>query len=1699
MRTKQGTVKRILAMLLALAVITAETAISYAPAYAADETVQEEIIQEDILSEADEITSSDDSEDTDIADGTWKAQWQVAEQAAVVMLDIPAIGEDAPESAESVTLYLFGEHETESDEASDKEELYDISEALYEKEVSLQQIQSEGFELPVNELEPGSYVLSIYTDGEEAFRDNFHVVIYSSGKETVDELYVTENTFYVPAGDDSAQEDITGEDTEGSTAENGTETNIAEDATEDSIAEDEAREIVEENNTEAGIAEDEEPAKEEAGDDEGDELLLSQLPSLSVYLNTTDKTDNFLYVNLDAETTIHENVAFVVSDSEDYDSGTKYYIFTEENVTNGSHKMTSHPISGSGFRFSAGTWYVFAAILKDENPEYPFVVSGNSVKLFVPQIPYPVDIIAAGSGGGSFKLLSENKYNDLPISIGTPDKIEYGLADSETFIKTSANSNNMGLAPGTYIVRFLNHRLDNNEWYAAASDWMSFVIPEKDTPVNKIEFWGNEGATTHITMYKGQTKLLPLRFNGGSTPQPTDTSVIYTSSDPKTVSVDAAGNIKALKVTTTEVTITAQSVADPSVTGTLKVNVHAPLKIKFAKSSVSANWKDPVTLDYTVTPATSMVELGYNIDSFSVASSDSNVWEVPLSKTAYMTLDTSTGKGTIKIEPSMSVAPGKTVITLTDPMGDFATCELSLNGISGKGTSSMRVIKGGAIQTGWIYIDASGNLTSKNKAKEIYYIDPVSKAPAIKSGILRIGKELYTFNSDYTLNTNYENQPSTEFGGIYYGKDGKLKTGWQQDRYYDPETGLMVKNAFVPYGNGTAYVGNDGSRFESGFNTTIISGKKYYFENEKIKTGWIYLDASDKPVAKGKAKYWYYADPVSGTVLKTSGLGDVCMIAKKLYFVRADGQIEHFPGLIDVEKNSKVDLNDYFAGSDGAILTNKAYSFAYDGTKYYLGEDGHIRTGMFFFDGKVINTNYKGAEIETCIIMHRCLDDNTGNSIAYGKSVNGNMQFYTDGTHKYILKNEWIRTTSFVDKDKAEYCYLNGSGKMVKGFQTINGKKYYFDENTGYVKVGERWGPNNIFYNEIMTAMIKGKQYLLENKSGAFPGSIMIKQPGIKKDNSGAKYYIDANGACQSGWKTIDGKKYYFRPDDWEMATSDVYIKGKCYAIKSDGSLYPEGIKYGSEMQINGYIQKDGSYKTGWIYLNRVNGNLTLGKNAASAAYIFYTSPFTEENLQYSKTTDYLYRIGGKYYTVDVGNPIAKGWKYLHDPVVIDVDTSSVVGSYSDDYFFYFDPVTGAAATGLKSVDSYPQFKNGKPILNSDNTSIRIANSTTPVQMYFETTMNSDRPAGALLLDESVSVSGKLYTIGNDGKVQAGMKEGFADEERTQYRYDNGTMATGRVKVGNVFYYFDPSDGTVQKGCLRLSNRKWYYYDDAGKQTQKTDFSTVGGEKVTPVYASDGSISYFKYALTDKKVSNVIITGTSEGDTVIGKNGLPSVGLVNHTSGTYYYEADGKPYYTDGDNMLIKIGKKYYMCNDGKMLVGKNEIQDFADTFSEAELGYFELLDELHSYLSDTNLYCYTADDGSVLAGKYVSDVHTGTYGIRVDIPEAVQFYKFGGKWYVPEQTGLGEQWIHFIGMQGGVDARVLWKQGGILQGVYDKSGKPLNGFFYYIVGSSEYYVLFKNGIPQTGKQTVDLGDGFKVKMEFDKDCGIMYSKLAMH
>ncbi|MBO4901297.1 MAG: hypothetical protein J5518_00695 [Lachnospiraceae bacterium] len=642
----------------------------------------------------------------------------------------------------------------------------------------------------------------------------------------------------------------------------------------------------------------------------------------------------------------------------------------------------------------------------------------------------------------------------------------------------------------------------------------------------------------------------------------------------------------------------------------------------------------------------------------------------------------------------------------------------------------------------------------------------------------------------------------------------------------------------------------------------------------------------------------------------------------------------------------------------------------------------------------------------------------------------------------------------------------------------------------------------NIERKQLVTAPIKGKLYLLNNitdtYANAFPGRIYYKEAG-KKGSKPKEYYVDANGVCQTGWQTINKQKFYFGADGKKLF-DDFELNGKCYFINSDGSLYSDSqekiIKSGSH--VTGVVKKDGTYMAGWIYLDSSNSNVL--KKPSKDGHTYYAGPGGSIMSVYNR----IYLIGKKYYSVGSDGSMITGWKYMEQPEFVDASTGErIIRYYGKNFCFCFDPEAGnGMLTGLQKVDQKPCTANGQILTDQEGKAVINKGDAT---VFFYQDMTDDHPIGALALNMPVVDGGNLYSLRKDGTLCEN-ESGWVDAEGSGYRLDDGTLARGRmaVKDNDVERYccFDLQDGSLQKDCLRKTGNKWYYYNAKGMQEKKNIFASPAGEpKVKAVYAADGSISGFVYEADGKKASDVAIL-FSEEMTILGKDSLPATGLVAHAGVSRYYRADGRPYFTGGKNSLVKIGKKYYLCRDGKMLSGENELETLDVSLSEDEqknlTAYFSVADSA----SVAPYYCYTGADGAVLQNALISGnpygTHTNAYGLLIDDTDLAWFYKYGGKWHVPDKTGPGEDAdsLYEYSTSFLVNVRIRWRADGVLQGIYGMDGKAVSGLYYYDVSGDSYAILLKNGLPVTGKQTVTLPGGIKSTMFFDADCGIRYDRL---
>lgn len=197
----------------------------------------------------------------------------------------------------------------------------------------------------------------------------------------------------------------------------------------------------------------------------------------------------------------------------------------------------------------------------------------------------------------------------------------------------------------------------------------------------------------------------------------------------------------------------------------------------------------------------------------------------------------------------------------------------------------------------------------------------------------------------------------------------------------------------------------------------------------------------------------------------------------------------------------------------------------------------------------------------------------------------GNYYVLADGT---MAKSQWIgndyvdasglwQSNRWMNDGQWWYRYGDGSYPVAK-FDTINGKKYYFD-NSGYMVTGWKLIDKDWYYFNGSGCMIKdqwiGNYYIgkdgkmLKNQwvgkyyvdaSGVWQPDRWINDgqwwyrygdgsyPKEKFDVIGDNvYYFDKNGYMVTGWNCIDKKWYYF--NDSGIMAKDIWI-GNYYVDK---------------------------------------------------------------------------------------------------------------------------------------------------------------------------------------------------------------------------------------------------------------------------------------------------------------------------------------------------------------------------------------------------------------------------------------------------------------------------------------------------------------------------------------------------------------------
>ena len=184
----------------------------------------------------------------------------------------------------------------------------------------------------------------------------------------------------------------------------------------------------------------------------------------------------------------------------------------------------------------------------------------------------------------------------------------------------------------------------------------------------------------------------------------------------------------------------------------------------------------------------------------------------------------------------------------------------------------------------------------------------------------------------------------------------------------------------------------------------------------------------------------------------------------------------------------------------------------------------------------------------------------------------------------YYYQNYVKQKNAWID-DGTGWFYMNGDGLASKGWLTLSGTSYYLDDSTGRMITG--WKSDN------------GKWYYFGSSGSLSKGWI---------NDGGRWYYSDNQGVMQTGWLDDNGRRYFLESSG-TMATGWTNQNGKWYYLDSSGSLSKGWINDGGTWY---YSDSQGVMQTGWLeeggsqYYLKGSGAMATGWREMDGAWYYF-------------------------------------------------------------------------------------------------------------------------------------------------------------------------------------------------------------------------------------------------------------------------------------------------------------------------------------------------------------------------------------------------------------------------------------------------------------------------------------------------------------
>ncbi len=309
--------------------------------------------------------------------------------------------------------------------------------------------------------------------------------------------------------------------------------------------------------------------------------------------------------------------------------------------------------------------------------------------------------------------------------------------------------------------------------------------------------------------------------------------------------------------------------------------------------------------------------------------------------------------------------------------------------------------------------------------------------------------------------------------------------------YFADENGNLQKGWIE--NDGETYYASDNYQLVDGFQN--LDGKRVYFENYTLVTGTLKL-------INGKT---YYLD-TDGTILTNIWLD-------------LDGSMHYFNDKGEMLTGIQI-INDklYAFDEDGSVASGW---FRQNDATFYALENGLLATGLQTIEEQPYCFGDNGLLLTGWIKR----EDGTRYANADGVLVTGDQEI--DGQNYHFEENGLLRVSGWVTEGQRKR-YILEDGTYLKGVQKI-GENFYAFDNDGYVLTGWCMSGGKYRYAKADGVICMGL-YKFDDKTVYFDTVDGAMQTGWQTIN-GSRYYFDENGIMVTGTQVIDGTTYEFGAD----------------------------------------------------------------------------------------------------------------------------------------------------------------------------------------------------------------------------------------------------------------------------------------------------------------------------------------------------------------------------------------------------------------------------------------------------------------------------------------------------------------------------------------------------------------------------------------